>query len=44
MKKNKKIIKTLLVFTLVLSLTGCTKYVKMDKKVVQNETTGQNLV
>lgn len=42
MKKNQ--IKILLVFVLLFSLTGCTKYVKNeDNKVVKNEKTGQNL-
>ena len=41
--KNKtvKIITTLFV---ALSLTGCTKILKDDKKPVQNPETGQNLV
>lgn len=41
---NKKIIKILAVVLLLFGLTGCTKYVKNDKKqVVQNKETGQNL-
>lgn len=44
MKKNKLKIFVLL-FTVVLTLTGCTKILKNnDKKVVQNTLTGQNLV
>lgn len=44
MKKNKLKIFVLL-FTIVLTLTGCTKVLKNDeKKVVQNTLTGQNLV
>ena len=44
MKKNK--LKILLVlFVVMISLTGCTKILKNDeKKVVQNTVTGQNLV
>ena len=44
MKKNKLKIFVLL-FTVVLTLTGCTKILKNDdKKVVRNTLTGQNLV
>ncbi len=44
MKKNKLKIFVLL-FTVALTLTGCTKILKNnDKKVVQNTLTGQNLV
>ncbi|MDD3453275.1 MAG: YidC/Oxa1 family membrane protein insertase [Bacilli bacterium] len=39
---NKKI-KILVILLLTLSLTGCTKYLKVDNKIVQNEETGQNL-
>ena len=40
----KKTIKVLVVVSLMLSLTGCTKYIKDDKgKIVQNVETGQNL-
>ena len=42
MKKNT--IKIITVLFLALSLTGCTKYLKEDKKPVQNPETGQNLV
>ncbi len=42
MKKNK-ILKVLIIFVLVFSLTGCTKYLKQDGKTVRNESTGQNL-
>ena len=41
MKKTTKILAILLA---TLSLTGCTKYLKEDKKPVQNPETGQNLV
>ena len=41
---KKKTTKILLLLLLVMSLTGCTKYVQTeDKKVVKNEKTGQNL-
>lgn len=44
MKNRKKMIKILLLILLVFSMTGCTKILKDEnKKVVQNETTGQNL-
>jgi YidC/Oxa1 family membrane protein insertase len=44
MKKNK-LIKILLVFVMLLTLTGCTKYGKdSNKKAIVNETTGQRLV
>lgn len=41
--KNKtiKILGTILI---AVSLTGCTKYIKEEKKTVQNPETGQNLV
>lgn len=43
MKKKKILIVSLLLFT--LTLTGCTSYLKdEDKRIVKNETTGQNLV
>lgn len=41
MKKN--LVKVLILFTVVFSLTGCTKYLKDGKKIVKNELTGQNL-
>lgn len=42
MKKN--ITKIMIMFLLVFSLTGCTKYLKdEDGKIVKNEITGQNL-
>lgn len=41
MKKTTKILAILLA---TLSLTGCTKYLKEEKKPVQNPETGQNLV
>ena len=41
---KKKIIKICIIFVMVFSLTGCTKYLKDDsKKVIQNEKTGQNV-
>lgn len=40
MKKTKKVLILLLV---IISLTGCTKYVKKDKKTVVYEKTGQTL-
>src|SRR5574344_2682694 len=42
MMKNKGL-KILLVAICLFSLTGCTKYVKNDKKIVKNEITGQSL-
>lgn len=42
MKKNIK--KIILVFLILFTLTGCTKYGKINKKVVTNEKTGQRLV
>lgn len=42
MKKNFK--KIILVFLILFTLTGCTKYGKINKKVVTNEKTGQRLV
>ena len=41
MKKTAKLLAILLA---TLSLTGCTKYLKEEKKPVQNPETGQNLV
>ena len=41
MKKTTKLLAILLA---TLSLTGCTKYLKEEKKPVQNPETGQNLV
>lgn len=41
MKKSTKLLAILLA---TLSLTGCTKYLKDEKKPVQNPETGQNLV
>ena len=44
MNKMKKIGKILLIFLIVFSMTGCTKYLKdEDGKAVQNAETGQNL-
>ena len=41
---KKKIIKTLIVFMLVLNLTGCTKYIRTkDNTYLENKTTGQKL-
>ena len=43
MKKNKILV--MLLFLMLISLTGCTKILKNDeKKAVQNEVTGQSLV
>lgn len=42
MKKKSTII--LALFISCMLFTGCTKYVKNDKKIVKNEATGQNLV
>lgn len=42
--KNKKTIKILATIFLAVSLTGCTKILKENKKPVQNPETGQNLV
>jgi YidC/Oxa1 family membrane protein insertase len=42
--KNKKTIKILTTIILAISLTGCTKILKEEKKPVQNPETGQNLV
>ena len=43
--KNKKLIKLLTVITILLTLTGCTKYGEDTKgKTIQNEKTGQKLV
>jgi len=42
--KNKKTIKILATIFLAVSLTGCTKILKDNKKPVQNPETGQNLV
>ena len=44
MKKLSKISKIIIMIVLLFSLTGCTKILKDEnKKVVQNEETGQNL-
>ncbi len=41
---KKKYLKLLVIFVMVFSLTGCTKYLKdADNKVAKNEETGQNL-
>ncbi len=40
---RKNITKIILLTLMIFSLTGCTKYLKDDKKVVKNELTGQNL-
>ncbi len=42
--KNKKTIKIISTLLIAVSLTGCTKVLKEDKKPVQNPETGQNLV
>ena len=41
--KNKKI-KIIATLFLAFTLTGCTKYLKDEKKTVQNPETGQNIV
>ena len=41
---KNKIVKLILLTTVVFSLTGCTKYLKNEsKQIVKNELTGQNL-
>lgn len=41
--KNKSL-KIILILFMLFSLTGCTKYIKDEnKKIIQNESTGQNL-
>lgn len=41
--KNKSV-KIILILFMLFSLTGCTKYIKDEnKKIIQNESTGQNL-
>ena len=41
---KNKLVKILVITFLLFNLTGCTKYLKDDnKKVIQNEQTGQNL-
>ena len=42
MKKN--IIKISAIILMVISLTGCTKYVKINKNQIKNNETGQVLV
>lgn len=41
---KKRTLKLLIVLTCVMTLTGCVKYGKVDKKMVKNEKTGQSLV
>ena len=42
--KNNKFIKITIMIVLLFSLTGCTKYMKDEKKqIIKNNTTGQNL-
>lgn len=44
MKKIKKISKILIVFLLIITLTGCTQPLQdKDGKAVKNETTGQTI-
>ena len=44
MKKNNKILKVLLIFILMITLTGCTQTLKdKDGKIVKNEETGQTI-
>ena len=40
---KNKVAKIFLMMIVVFSLTGCTKYIKEEKKIVKNELTGQNL-
>ncbi len=40
---KNKFLKIFALCIVVFSLTGCTKYLKDGKKIVKNETTGQNL-
>ena len=42
--KKKRILKLFIVLTCIVSLTGCVKYGKTNKKVIKNEKTGQSLV
>ncbi len=43
MKKN--ILKSVVVLVIIMSLTGCTKYIKNEKKqILKNEKNGQNVV
>ena len=45
MKKNSNNkFKLIIIFLMIFSLTGCTKYIKDEnKQVIKNEITGQNL-
>ena len=44
MKKNNKILKVLLIFILMITLTGCTQTLKdKDGKIVKKEETGQTI-
>ncbi len=40
---KKKSVKIILLFVMLLSITGCTKYLKSDGKVIKNPATGQSL-
>lgn len=42
--KKKKIVKLMVLFLFIFSMTGCTKYVKTGKVQLKNEDTGQILV
>lgn len=42
--KKKKVLLIVILSLFVVSLTGCTRYVQVDKKVVTNEKNGQRLV
>ena len=42
--KKKKLLLLIVLCLFVVSLTGCTKYVQVDKKIVTNEKNGQRLV
>ncbi len=41
---KNKVLKLILLLLLVFSLTGCTKYIKINKKQIKNNETGQILV
>ena len=41
---KKKILKVFVILTCVMTLTGCVKYGKVNKKMIKNEKTGQSLV
>ena len=42
--KNKKVLKVIVIFLLLITLTGCTKILKdKDNKPIKNELTGQTI-